>query len=120
MSTSPVYYEMLAKRKKQKGKLNKGMTRRKITENRICSNIMNFNAPTAVNDFSDMELSIDYHTQVSQHKYAQSNFLPLMNLQILSKIPIEQILNPNMEANANATHELGLPPNADYSMNNTS
>lgn len=51
---------MLAKRKK--GKLNKGLTRRKITENRISSNIMNFNSPTAVNDFSDMELSVDYHT----------------------------------------------------------
>ena len=58
---------------------------------------MNFNSPTAVNDFSDMELSVDYHTQVSQHKYNQSNFLPLMNLQILSKIPIEQILNPNLD-----------------------
>ena len=45
-----------------------------------------------------MELSIDYHTQVSQHKYHQSNFLPLMNLQILSRIPIEQILNPNYDA----------------------
>lgn len=94
LSTSPVYYEMLAKRKKQKGQLSKGLTRRMITENRISSNIMNFNAPTAVNDFSDMELSVDYHTQVSQHKYMQSNFLPLMNLQILSKIPIDQILNP--------------------------
>ena len=62
LSTSPVYYEMLAKRKKAKGQLNKGLTRRKITENRISGNIMNFNSPTAVNDFSDMELSIDYHT----------------------------------------------------------
>ena len=62
LSTSPVYYDMLAKRKKQKGQLSKGMTRRKITENRISSNIMNFNSPTAVNDFSDMELSVDYHT----------------------------------------------------------
>ena len=62
MSTSPVYYDMLAKRQKQKGHLSKGMTRRKITENRISSNIMNFNSPTAVGDFSDMELSIDYHT----------------------------------------------------------
>lgn len=95
LSTSPVYYEMLEKRKKWKGELQKGQTRRKITEHRISSNIMNFNSPTAVNDFSDMELSIDYHTQVAQHKYHQSNFLPLMNLQILSRIPIEQILNPD-------------------------
>lgn len=60
---------MLEKRKKWKGELQKGQTRRKITEHRISSNIMNFNAPTAINDFSDMELSIDYHTQVAQHKY---------------------------------------------------
>ena len=39
LSTSPVYYEMLAKRKKAQGKLNKGLTRRKITENRISGNI---------------------------------------------------------------------------------
>ena len=80
---------------------------------------MNFNSPTAVNDFSDMELSIDYHTQVSQHKYNQSNFLPLMNLQILSKIPIEQILNPNLNDSTtqpeNASH-LGMPPNAELGM----
>ena len=56
---------------------------------------MNYNSPTAINDFSDMELSVDYHTQVSQHKYAQSNFLPLMNLQILSHIPMDKILNPD-------------------------
>jgi len=62
LSTSPVYYEMLEKRKKKKGQLNKGLTRRKITENRISSNIMNYNSPSAVNDFSDMELSVDYHT----------------------------------------------------------
>ena len=48
-----------------------------------------------------------------------------MNLQILSKIPIEQILNPSLDtasggvAGGNMTHELGLPPNADYSMSNT-
>lgn len=84
---------------------------------------MNFNSPTAVNDFSDMELSIDYHTQVSQHKYNQSNFLPLMNLQILSKIPIEQILNPNLNDSTtqpeNASH-LGMPPNAELGMSQQS
>ena len=52
---------------------------------------------------------------MSQHKYNQSNFLPLMNLQILSKIPIEQILNPNMEGHDNASH-LGMPPNAELGM----
>ena len=89
---------------------------------------MNFNSPTAVNDFSDMELSIDYHTQVSQHKYNQSNFLPLMNLQILSKIPIEQILNPTTNPPhlndgttqpENASH-LGMPPNAELGMSQQS
>ena len=43
LSTSPAYYEMLAKRKKRKGTLSKGVTRRHITENRITTNIMNFN-----------------------------------------------------------------------------
>lgn len=102
---------MLANRKK-KGQL-KGLTRRKITENRISGNIMNFNSPTAVNDFSDMELSVDYHTQVAQHKYNQSNFLPLMNLQILSKIPIEQILNPNLDSSENGTQNYGKLDGAD-------
>lgn len=81
---------------------------------------MNFNSPTAVNDFSDMELSIDYHTQVSQHKYNQSNFLPLMNLQILSKIPIEQILNPSLDSDTAEHHQLGMPPNAELGMSQQS
>ena len=34
-----------------------------------------------------------------------------MNLQILSKIPIEQILNPSLENHDNGSH-LGMPPNA--------
>ena len=80
LSTSPVYHEMLAKRKKQKGQLSKGVTRRHITENRITTNIMNFNQPTAVKQFDDMELSVDYHTQVSQNKYMQVDPLPLLNL----------------------------------------
>jgi len=37
-----------------------------------------------------------------------------MNLQILSKIPIEQILNPQMYTGLSSTqHELGLPQNAE-------
>ena len=80
LSTSPVYYDMLAKRKQKKGQLSKGLTRRQITENRISSNIMNYNQPTAIKAFDDMELSVDYHTQVSQHKYVQIDPLPLMNL----------------------------------------
>ena len=38
-----------------------------------------------------------------------------MNLQILSKIPIEQILNPNLDGHENASH-LGMPPNAELGM----
>ena len=84
---------MMAKKKKAgKGQLSTGLTRRNITENRISNNIMNFNQPVASSNFNDMELSVDYHTQVSQHKYMQTDFLPLMNLQILSKMPLDQLL----------------------------
>ena len=94
LSTSPVYFEMMAKRKKNggKGQLSTGLTRRNITENRISHNIMNYNQPVATSTFNDMELSVDYHTQVSQHKYMQTDFLPLMNLQILSKMPLDQLM----------------------------
>ena len=85
---------MMAKRKKNggKGQLSTGLTRRNITENRISHNIMNYNQPVATSTFNDMELSVDYHTQVSQHKYMQTDFLPLMNLQILSKMPLDQLM----------------------------
>ena len=53
---------------------------------------MNYNQPVATSTFNDMELSVDYHTQVSQHKYMQTDFLPLMNLQILSKMPLDQLM----------------------------
>ena len=67
-----------SKRKKQ---LSLGLTRRKITENNICQNIMNFNQPAPLHSFRDMELSSEYHTQVSPHRFMQqSNMLPFMNL----------------------------------------
>ena len=47
-------------------------------------------------NFEDMELSVDYHTEVSQAKYLQSDMLPLMNLQILSKMPVDHLLNNDM------------------------
>ena len=63
LSTSPVYFEMMAKKKKNgKGQLQTGLTRRNITEDRISHNIMNYNQPVATSTFNDMELSVDYHT----------------------------------------------------------
>lgn len=40
-----------------------------ITENRISSNIMAYNQASAVKDFGSMEVSTNYHTQVSVNKY---------------------------------------------------
>jgi hypothetical protein len=47
-------------------------TRRMITENRISTNIMNFNQASAIKDFGSMEVSTNYHTQVSVNKYVLS------------------------------------------------
>jgi hypothetical protein len=43
LATSPTYYEMMARLNKTKKKGPIKSTRRLITENRICSNIMSYN-----------------------------------------------------------------------------
>jgi hypothetical protein len=54
---------------------------------------MNYNQPSPLHTFQDMELSSEYHTQVSPHRFMQqSNAMPFMNLQVLDKLPIEQLL----------------------------
>jgi hypothetical protein len=53
--------EALSKTRKKKHP-TQGMTRRKITAKLISDNIMNFNQPTALQAFNDMELSSEYHT----------------------------------------------------------
>lgn len=74
LAQSPAYFEMLDNRRKQK--LRRGIptmtTRRMITENRISSNIMAYNQASAIKDFGSMEVSTNYHTQVSVNKYVLS------------------------------------------------
>jgi len=43
LATSPTYYEMMARLSKTRKKVPLKSTRRHITENRICSNIMSYN-----------------------------------------------------------------------------
>jgi hypothetical protein len=69
LATSPTYYEMMARLGKTKRKGPIKQTRRHITENRICSNIMSYNQPVALLDSTGMEVSSEFHTQVSQSKY---------------------------------------------------
>lgn len=71
LATSPVYFEMqdaLKKTRKKVG-LSTGSTRRQITENKITQNIMNFNQPTILPSYQDMELSSEYHTQVNTSRF---------------------------------------------------
>ena len=69
LATSPTYYEMMAQRMHGAKKFGPNQTRRQITESRITSNIMSFNQPVAMIDNTQMEVSCEYQTQVSQSKY---------------------------------------------------
>jgi hypothetical protein len=67
---------MMDNQKRQKarqGQLGGMLTRRMITENRISNNIMEFNQATVIKDFKNMEVSTNYHTQVSVSKYILSS-----------------------------------------------
>jgi len=86
LAQSPAYYEMLENNRR--AKITKGLlgtgakTRRMITENRISKNILIFNQPTAICDFTNMEVSTDYHTQVSVSKFRMAS--PIEDNSLLS------------------------------------
>ena len=95
LATSPTYYEMMARLSKTRKKGPIKSTRRLITENRICSNIMSYNQPIALMDSSGMEVSCDYHTQVSQSKY-QLSANRVGSIYSQQPLPLEYLLNGDL------------------------
>ena len=93
LTTSPTYYEMMARLKKDKQSTTKSQqvrksTRRMLTENKITSNIMQFNQQSPVRDFSDMQVSLKYQTAVSHSKYQLREDYDYSGLSIQDNTPI--------------------------------
>jgi len=94
------------------------MTRRKITSNIISNNIMNFNQPTVLQNFRDMELSSEYHTQVNSSRFRQhsSIHVPSINLGI-NTLPLESLLNEYSARQAASVRNGILPKIPDFVFN---
>ena len=84
LSTSGNYFEM----KRHLPQSTKATSRQSITSDRITSNILSFNQPTALIDNHTMEVSSEFATTFNQSIFKMS----IENSVLKSHIPLEYLL----------------------------